>query len=101
MATATLEFQAYPVVSGDFENVEITLVVYSTDSTFTYMQDFGDYWHLSGDSGAKSIEITFKLGVDGRFSKNYPVECFNNTGILNGSCEFIVKSVSGSFTSKQ
>ena len=100
-AEATLEFQAYPVADGDFNNVEITLVGTSNEHTFTYMNDMGNYWHLSdADRDAKNIEITFTLGVDGRFSKNYSVECLNNTGKLSGNCDFRVISVSGTFEPK-
>lgn len=99
-AEAVLEFQAYPVVSGKFNNVEITLVATSNDHTFTYMNSLGNYWHLSdADKDTKKIEFTFKLSVDGRFSKNYSVECLNNTGKLSGSSDFKIVSVSGTFLS--
>ncbi len=98
-AEATLEFQTYPLVRGSFNNVEITLVVTSDDHTFTYMNKFGDYWHLTSASeeDEKHIKISFKLGVDGNFSKNYSVECSNNTGKLDGACDFEIVSVSGTF----
>lgn len=98
-AEAVLDFQAYPTASGQFNDVEITLVATSNDHTFTYMNDFGNYWHLSdSDSNTREIKFTFKLGVDGKFSKNYSVECSNNTGNLKGGCDFTVVSVSGTFT---
>jgi len=98
-AEAILEFQAYPVAVGKFENVEITLVATSNDHTFTYMNDLGNYWHLTNeDHDTKEIEFTFRLGVDGNFSKNYSVICRNNTGVLSGASEFKVVSVSGTFT---
>ena len=97
-ANATLEFQAYPVVSGKFNNVEITLIASSDDSTFTYMNGFGNYWHLTDDDrDTKDIKFTFRLGVDGKFSKNYEVECLNNTGVLSGGSDFSIVSVSGTF----
>jgi len=97
-ADAVLEFQAYPVVAGKFNNVEITLDATSNDNTFTYMNSFGNYWHLSdADKDTKKIEFTFKLGVDGKFSKKYSVECLNNTGVLSGNSDFSVVSVSGTF----
>ncbi len=95
-AEATLEFQAYPTAAGKFNGVEITLVCTSNDHTFTYMNSFGNYWHLSDDD-RDEIRITFTLGVDGKFSKNYSVECLNNTGILSGDCDFKIISVKGTF----
>ena len=98
-AEAILEFQTYPVAAGKFDNVEITLLATSDDFAFTYMNKFGNYWHLS-DAGnnANKIEFTFKLSVDGEFSKNYSVECLNNTAELSGSCNFEIISVSGTFS---
>lgn len=96
-ATATLSFRAYPIAAGKFNNVDITLISYSDDSAFTYMNDFGDYWHLTGDDEAKEIRINFKLGVDGKYSQNYSVECLNNTDELGGSSNFEIVSVSGTF----
>ena len=98
-AEATLEFQAYPVASGKFNNVSITLVATSDDSSFTYGNRYGNYWHLSdADGDTNEIKIDFMLGIDGRFSKNYSVECSNNnSGKLNGSCDFTIISVSGTF----
>lgn len=96
-AEATLEFQAYPVAAGQFNNVEITLIASSDDHTFTYMNSFGNYWHLAEESDAREIRLTFNLSVNGEFSKNYSVECSNNTGELSGNCNFTVSSVSGTF----
>lgn len=96
-AEATLEFQAYPSAVGKFNNVKITLIAKSNDHAFTYMNDMGNYWHLSDDSEAKNIKFSFDLGIDGKFSKNYSVECLNNTGNLSGSAEFDIVEVSGSF----
>lgn len=97
-AKATLEFQAYPVVSGKFNNVEITVIATSDDHTFTYMNSLGNYWHLTDDDkDTKNIEFTFTLGVDGKFSKKYSCECLNNTGTLDGSCDFTIVSVNGTY----
>lgn len=98
-AEATLEFQTYPLVRGSFNNVEITLIVTSDDHTFTYMNKYGNYWHLTSASeeDEKHIKISFKPGVDGNFSKNYSVKCSNNTGKLDGDCDFEIVSVSGTF----
>lgn len=99
LAEATLDFQVYPAAYGTFKNLEITLVVTSTDSTFTYMNSFGNYWHLSEaeEDAEREIKISFRVGVDGSFSKKYSVECLNNTGVLKGSAQFKIVSVSGAF----
>lgn len=100
-AEATLEFQAYSIVSGSFNNVEITVRATSDDNTFTYMNSSGNYWHLTDDGNdAKNIEFTFTLGADGKFSKNYSCKCLNNTGKLSGSCDFNIVSVSGTYVSE-
>ena len=98
-AEATLEFQSYPLVRGSFSNVEITLIATSDDSTFTYMNKFGDYWHLTdaSEEDERHIKISFKVPVDGNFNKKYSVECLNNTGKLDGDCDFEIVSVSGTF----
>ncbi len=98
-ADATLEFQAYPVSSGSFDNVEIILKVIGTDSTFEGGA-LGEKWHLSDAAGEdeKHIKITFKLGADGKFSKNYSVTCKRCSGILEGGCTFEIVSVTGTFT---
>ena len=97
-AEATLDFQAYPVSAGKFNNVKITLIATSTDPAFTYMNNMGSYWHLSDDDkDTKDIQFSFTLGVDGKFSKKYSVECMNNTGKLKGSSNFKVVSVEGTF----
>ena len=98
IAKAVLDFQAYPVAAGKFNNVEITVVASSKDHIFTYMNSYGNYWHLAdADKDTKKIEFTFKLGVDGKFSKKYSVECLNNTGTLSGNSNITVVSVSGTF----
>ena len=96
---ATLEFQAYPVVQGQFNNVEITLRVSSYNEYYEFLERHGYYWHLAGtDSSIKNIELSFSLGADGRFSKNYSVECSTYIyGDLIGSGIFEVVSVKGSY----
>ena len=98
IAKAVLDFQAYPVAAGKFNNVEITVVASSKDHTFTYMNSFGNYWHLAdADKDTQKIEFSFKLGIDGKFSKKYSVECLNNAGTLSGNSDFTIVSVSGTF----
>jgi len=97
-ARATLDFQAYPVVSGKFNNVEITLIAKSNANAFTYMNSFGNYWHLAeDDKDTKSIKFSFRLGIDGKYSQKYSVECLNNTGVLAGKSDFELLSVTGTF----
>lgn len=98
-ADATLELQTYPVQDGTFNNVEITLIASSDDSTFTYMNDLGNYWHLEGaeEGEDKEIKITVSVPFDGRFQKKYAVTCSNNTGKLGGDCDFEIVSASGEF----
>ena len=99
VADATLEFQAYPVVAGNFNNVEIVLKVIGLDSTFEGGA-LGEKWHLSDatEKDRTHIKITFKLGADGKFSKNYSVTCDRCSGILEGGCTFEIVSVTGTFT---
>ena len=98
ISKAVLDFQAYPVAAGKFNNVEITVVASSKDHTFTYMNSFGNYWHLAdADKDTEKIELTFKLGIDGKFSKKYSVECLNNAGTLSGNSDIAVVSVNGTF----
>ena len=96
-ADATLEFQAYPITAGKFENVEITLIGTSDDFAFTSANNMGYYWHLTDAENRKELAFTFKLGVDGSFSKNYSIECSDTSLKLSGNCDFIIKSVSGTF----
>lgn len=99
---ADLEFQVYPLRLGSFRNVKITLIVSSNNSAFerTCWWDgekycFG-YWHVKGAEEKWRIKLEFKVGVDGRFSKKYEVECFNKSSVLEGAAIFKVAEVSGS-----
>lgn len=97
-AEAMLNLDAYSVVPGKYSNVEIEIVVSSKDSAFTYMNDYGNYWHLIDDGeDAKEIRFSFRLGADGRFSKKYQVQCWNNTDKLAGNAEIEVVRVTGTY----
>lgn len=98
-ADAKLEFQTYPVQDGKFNNVEFTLIATSDNDTFTYMNSFGNYWHLEDakEGEDKEIKFTVNLPLDGKFQKTYEVTCSNNTGELEGDCDFEIVSVSGEF----
>ena len=98
-ADAKLEFQTYPIQDGTFSNVEVTLIATSDNDTFTYMNDFGNYWHLEDakEGEDKEIKFTVTLPLDGKFQKTYEVTCSNNTGELEGDCDFIIVSASGEF----
>lgn len=96
IAAADIDFQAYPIEVGSFKNVEIVLK--ATNEQIENDTESGAEWYLHGDD-KKQIELSFKLGVDGKFSKEYAVESFWNIHEtkLKGSCEFEILSVSGTF----
>ena len=98
-ADAKLDFKTYPMSDGKFNNVEVTLVATSDNDTFTYMNAFGNYWHLEDakDGEDKEIKFTVKIPSDGKFDKIYEVTCSNNTGELEGDCSFEIISASGEF----
>ena len=102
---ADLEFQVYPLRLGEFRDVKVTLIVSSNDSAFerTCWWDgetfrFG-YWHVKEAEEKWRIKLEFKVGVDGRFSKKYEVECPQKSEILSGDAIFTVAEVSGCFLS--
>ena len=92
---AVLEFQAYPIVSGKFENVEIILTAQSDHDLFT--KELG--WYIEGSDNEDEVVLSFRLGADGKYSRNYNIKMFDTmrSGTLNGECDFIVNSVSGTF----
>lgn len=98
-ADAKLDFKTYPMSDGKFNNVEVTLVATSDDDAFTYMNAFGNYWHLEDakDGEDKEIRFTVKIPFDGKFEKTYEVTCSNNTDELEGDCNFEIISASGEF----
>lgn len=94
VGTNTLEVKAYPIVSGKFQNVEITLLV--TSDHYNFIGQYGYKWHLEDSEDTQKIEITFHVSADGNFSKDYSVEC-PMIHYLDGDAKFEVVSVSGVF----
>lgn len=90
---ADLEFRAYPIVSGKFENVEIELTAQSDD----YLFDKKYGWYIEDSDNEDEVVFSFKLGANGEYSKTYKIKMFDElmSGTLSGKCDFIVNSVSG------
>lgn len=102
-AEVDLDCQIYPLRVGEFRNVEVTVIVSSDSNTFEGSVKWNgeeyvrNYWHIKGEEENKKIEITFKVGSDGRFSKKYEFECSGIGGTLSGSAIFRITNVSGVF----
>lgn len=92
ISTADIDFQAYSIASGTFDNVEITVNVDLSEKEGA----LGNKWHLT-NSESRNVEITFKMPANGEYSSTYSIECDRSTAKLSGSSKLEIVEVSGIF----
>lgn len=90
-SSGDVNIHTYAVEDGTFSQVR--LVVRPVNIP-TYMGT--QEWYPTGDSDA-DIEFEFRLPADGEYDSSINITCANNSGTLNGSCDFEIVSVSGTF----
>lgn len=90
VSESTIDFQAYSVKKGSFDNVEITIKANISEGG-----SLGSFRLKNTDDS--SVIITFNMPSSGAYSSKYEIECDNYSGVLEGSCTFEVISVSGTF----